>query len=322
MTQTMDTTPSSTEAGGPAPEPDAAMAWSAFEARLVASLTALPARGYLILEHDLSESDDGSHFVQFARRRGGLLAEAVSNLYLTGDRLLDAGQEAALAALGWEAPHPRSKYRRNWSHRWRTPTPDAEAAALAIRTLREAYRVASPGDLRLRRFTRAGEDLPDPALGPRLVDALERAVVAWGTGRVDRVVEAALASVVADPVAIERPDPGRWRITVEGIGIWVQRLDERPPLVRVYAEFLGAVHPGPGLFEMLNAVNTRMVSGRVLWVDGALVVADEVKAPGLSRDGLVLACLGVSRAARRLAAELGAGMQPLPGVTEGPTLAN
>ena len=321
MTQAMDTTLTAVETGGAAPGPDAATAWPAFEARLAASLASLPARGYLILEHDLPESDEGSHFVQFARSRGGLLAEAVSNLYLAGSRLLDAEQGAALAALGWEAPHPRSRHRRNWSRRWPTPTPDAEAAAVAVRSLREAYRVASPADLLLRRFTRTGDDLPDPALGPRLVDALERAVAAWGAGRADRVVEAALASL-ADPGAIGRPEPGRWRVTVDGAALWVQRLDERPPLVRVYADFLGGVRPGPELFETLNAVNTRMLSGRVLWVGGALVVADEVKAPGLSRDGLVLACLGVARSARRLAGELGAGMSPLRGDAGGPTKAN
>ena len=317
MTEVMDSTVAAGEDGGTAAGRDAVTAWSAFEARLTASLAALPAQGYLILEHDLPESDEGSHFVQFARSRAGVLAEAVSNLYLAGNRCLDPEQEAALAALGWEAPHPRSKHRRNWSHRWRTPTPDAEAAALAVRSLREVYRVASPADLCLRRFTRGGEDLPDPDLGPRLVDALERAVAAWGPGRVDRVVESALASV-ADAGAIERPEPGRWSVVVEGVGLWVRRLDERPAVVRVYADFLGGVRPGQELFETLNAVNGRMVAGRVLWIDGTLFVADEVKAPGLSRDGVILACLGVSRAARRLAAELGAGMHPL----SGPTLAN
>ena len=109
---------------------------------------------------------------------------------------------------------------------------------------------------------------------------------------------------------------------VEGVGLWVRRLDERPAVVRVYADFLGGVRPGQELFETLNAVNGRMVAGRVLWIDGTLFVADEVKAPGLSRDGVTLACLGVSRAARRLAAELGAGMHLLSGLADGPTLAN
>jgi hypothetical protein len=322
MTETHEVTWTASGAGaGAVLATDEAAVWAAFEVRLAVSLAALPERAYLILEHDLPESDDGSHFVQFARERAGLLAEAVSNLYLEGGRRLDPGQEATLAELGWEAPHPRSKHRRNWSRRWRTPTPDAEAAALAVRSLREAYRVASPSDLKEVRFARSGEDLPDPVLGLPQVDAFERTVRAWGPKRVDRVVEVALA-VLVGPDGIERPAPGRWDLLLDSVGIRVERLDARPRAVRAYAVFLGGVAPGPELFELLNAVNARLLTGRVLWVDGALIVADEVRAPGLTADGLVLACMELVRSAGRLTGEFGAGMRPFAGDADPSTRTN
>jgi hypothetical protein len=118
------------------------LTWDDFEARLVASL-----------------ERKSLYFVQFAQGgRAGFLAEAVSNRYLTGSAQLAPDQEEAMGALGWQFPDHHATKPENFSRQWPMPAPFADVAALAVRTLREAYAVERPADLVYRRFTRDGHD--------------------------------------------------------------------------------------------------------------------------------------------------------------------
>ena len=284
--------------------------WPDFEGRLAASLLGLPMRSYLILERTI---EGQSHFVQFAREEAGLLEEAVSNLYLTGAAALPAGSDEVLLALGWERPIPSDKNRRNWRRRWPAeepvPVPAAAAAALAVRTLREVYGIASPSDLRYKRFHRDGADLPDPGLGIELI-APEPARVApryAGPRRSSRIPKLVLDVVTTlDPAAaMETLDPASWSMTLQGQTLWVCQI-ERPTLslVRIHAQVLTGVAPSLALLEAINTVNTRLLQGRVLWIEGTVLFSVELPGPGLAPDVLAFTCGTVATMAPFLAREL------------------
>ena len=281
-------------------------AWSELEERLAGSVERLPDLSYLVLERRIPDDEDGVHFVQFARTRGGLLAEAVSNLYLEEARRLDPAQVESLAGLGWDVPLPRSKHYRNWRRRWLTPVPFAEVAALGIRSLREVYGVERPGDLWYRRFARGGAGLPDDALG------IEPAPpTAWAPSRIDATIEAALRWLNA-ATDLDRPEPGTWTVRLRDTRMRVRRIDTTPPLVRVYASFLAAVEPTVALYEALNRANTDLLYGRVLWVNHDLIASVEVPAITLTEDLVHLACQEVAAMSARLAGQFGANLRMAP----------
>jgi hypothetical protein len=139
------------------------MEWEQLARRVGAQLSRMKRRQYLILIVRPFEFDgppvDPNHYVQFAREgKGGLLAEAVSNCFLTGGAMLDAGQELRLHELGWKSPetHPSRRDRENYYRIWDPPVPFEEVADLAVMTFGEIYWAEEPSDLRYKAFDRAG----------------------------------------------------------------------------------------------------------------------------------------------------------------------
>jgi hypothetical protein len=82
----------------------------------------------------------GRYFVQFLCQDGGVWCEAISNTYLEEGTFLDESQEATLRELGWNPPEESLT---NWW--WAAPAElsSDEIAALAVRTVLEAYRMDS-----------------------------------------------------------------------------------------------------------------------------------------------------------------------------------
>ena len=319
---THDPDPSQTN---PEPEPgdkrgtDAeSPAWAAFEARLAASLTALPPASYLIVETRAEAAEASTRYVQFAREERGLLAEAASNLYLRGQAQLGPDQVLVLTELGWDVPKRNSKHKRNWRRQYEVPVPFREVAALAVRTLRDAYSVASPEELVYARFARGGADLPDAGLGLDYRDAQRPGAAgpaAWAPEAIDAAVESVVTSVV-DPEHLQRPTSGTWMLATGGQVVRVTRIPSRPPVVRVWAVFMTGVEVSDALLWTVNEVNTELLLGRVLWHDEDLIVAMEVHVDTDLPRLLRAACFEVTALAGQLTRRFVARLPFSPGGEE------
>jgi hypothetical protein len=149
--------------------------WNEFAARLARRLARMSKRQHLVLmlrpfpPYD-GPSMDPNHYVQFAHGgEDGLLAEAVSNRYLTGVATLDAHAERRLIELGWQPPGtgtwgPRWDASNYWRI-WEPPVPTGEAAMLAVVTFEEVYWAERPSDLVYRAGHPEGRPFSWPDLG-------------------------------------------------------------------------------------------------------------------------------------------------------------
>jgi len=128
---------------------------------VLAKLALDPGRWILILE----DATRTNRYVQFlAFEDGSLVAETVSNVYLTGEDRWTVTDEAALAALGWEPPEPPR--RPNWIVVSAEPVPPVEdLAARAVRTWREVAGLGDRGRLVVELF-----DSPRRGSTPATVD--------------------------------------------------------------------------------------------------------------------------------------------------------
>ncbi len=311
-----------------AAEASADLTWEDFEARVAASLERMALDQFLILSTRPLGDDESLYFVQFAQGgRAGFLAEAVSNRYLTGAAQLAPGQEEAMARLGWQFPDHHATKPENFSRQWPMPVPFAEVAALAVRTLREVYRVERPADLVYRRFTRDGHDFAEPGLG---IDA-ERPTTPRGRGRraaptaaeLTPLVEAALCrflhvgSIALDPA-------GNYPVPSGTAMLFVRVLPFEPPVVRVFAEAFRGMAPTPELLAAINELSGELVFCRALVVNGQVIVATELRGTGIDADDVAWACLvvgtWVERTRAALADDLGPAGFPVSG--SGPKLLN
>ena len=305
-----------------------ALSWDDFEARLVAALERMALDQYLILSSRPAGDDESLYYVQFAQGdRAGFRAEAVSNRYLTGAAQLSPAQEDAMAALGWQFPDPHATKPENFSRQWPMPAPFAEAARLAVRTLREVFGVGRPAELVYRRFTREGHDFAEPGLG---IDA-KRPTTPRRTGQpvaataadLTPLVESALCRFLgAEAVAL---DPaGNYPVPTGTTLLFVRILPFEPPVVRVFAPVFRGMAPTPGLMAALNELNGEMLFCRALVVNGEVIVATELRGAGMTADDVAGGCLVVGTWVQRIRATLADRLGPAgaPGPEPGPALLN
>ena len=291
-----------------------ALSWDDFEARLVAALERMALDQYLILSTRPAGNDGSLYYVQFAQGdRAGFRAEAVSNRYLTGAAQLSPAQEDAMAVLGWQFPDYHATKPENFSRQWPMPAPFAEAARLAIGTLRQVYGVGRPADLDYRRFTREGHDFAEPGLG---IDA-KRPTTPRGKGQpaaatraeLTPLVEAALCgflgigSIALDPA-------GNYPVPTGTTMLFVRILPFEPPVVRVFAPVFRGMAATPELLVALNDLNTELLFCRVLVVNGEVIVATEFRAAGITADDVAWGCLVVGGWVERIGATLVARLGP------------
>jgi hypothetical protein len=304
------------------------LSWDDFEARLVAALERMALDQYLILSTRPAGDDESLYYVQFAQGdRAGFRAEAVSNRYLTGAAQLSPAQEDAMAALGWQFPDPHATKPENFSRQWPMPAPFAEAARLAIGTLRQVYGVGRPADLVYRRFTREGHDFAEPGLG---IDA-ERPTtprrkgqpVAATAGELTPLVETALCRFLGAK-SIELDPAGNYPVPTGTTMLFVRILPFEPPVVRVFAPVFRGMAPTPGLMAALNELNGELLFCRALVVNGEVIVATELRGAGMTADDVAWGCLVVGTWVQRIRATLADRLGPAgaPGPEPGPALLN
>jgi hypothetical protein len=92
---------------------------------------------------------EGNHYIQFtAENDGVVLAEAVSNKYLTGEERLNQATCRMMRELSWNNPGKRSP---NFWKRAFPPVDTADLASLGVRTLHNVFEIISPTGLEIRR---------------------------------------------------------------------------------------------------------------------------------------------------------------------------
>ena len=292
----------------------AELTWADFEARLVSALERMALDQYLILSTRPAGDDESLYFVQFAQGdRAGFLAEAVSNRYLTGAAQLSPAQEEAMAALGWQFPDPHATKPENFSRQWPMPAPFAEAARLAIGTLRQVYAVGRPADLVYRRFTREGHDFAEPGLGidaERPTTPRRKGQPAAATGaELTPLVEAALCRFLGAP-SIALDPAGNYVVPTGTTRLFVRILPFQPPVVRVFAPVFRGMAPTPELLVALNELNAEVLFCRVLVVKGEVIVATELRGAGITADDVAWGCLVVGTWVERIRATLADRLGP------------
>lgn len=284
----------------------AAPTWDELAARLAGALERMPVDSFLILT--TRPTDDGrTYYVQFAHvvdaedRSTALRAEAVGSGYLPADAALTEAQEARLTALGWEAPEA-SDPARNHRIAWAMPAPFEEVAALAIRTLREVYGIASPAELRhVHEFFDRGE-IRDPGLGipaERRSRPRSRRRVRRTAADLAPFVEKALAGPLGVD-AVVRDQDGDYPIRVGSTLIFVRLLEGMPPVVQVFAPVLRDVAASRELLDALNEINGRVRFARVFWANRQVIAVMELTGIDITVEQVAFACVELGNLADHL----------------------
>jgi hypothetical protein len=131
--------------------PPSSDAWDELQRSLATALADLEEDECLIIA-----SKAEHYFVQFSGQgKHGMRAEAVSNAFIMADAKLSAGACENLLCLGWNAPtyvpakgvEEPADGSPNYYVDAATPVPHVRLAALAVKTLRQIYRVRHPVEL-------------------------------------------------------------------------------------------------------------------------------------------------------------------------------
>lgn len=284
--------------------------WKAFERELARTLAALndETERFLIL------SDRRTlRYVQFAVRAGdGLRAEAVSSQSLPEERALGPEEVAAIGALGWSPPTAgpgeqggAAPGTPNHHRDFDCPVDFGAAARLAVRTLREAFRVPRPARLEYEAFERGGAQILLPWLGiarrpppPARKDAPPDGIEA----------------VRARVLAAVREASGETGLTFDAEGdllvlfgraLLVVRAVESPPYVAVHSPVVSGVRRSDALLRRLDELNARIRFARLFESGGTIVAAGEVFEEPFVVEHVVHAC----RVIGQLSNDLGGTLQ-------------
>jgi hypothetical protein len=266
--------------------------WPEFERRLAATLESMRPETFLILT-TLPDPGDRAVYVQFANATTLLRLEAVGNEYLPEARRLDEAAMARMAALGWQRPG-EDEEQHNLFREWPLPAAWAEAASLAVVTLRDVFGLPGPSalvyqvgafgegeaaevDLGIARQVRATEIRDRPRSRHQVPDLA--ALVEEGLKRWLGVTE------------VVRDEDGDYPVRVGSAVVFVRIVDGTPPMVVAFSPILRDVQPSAGLLIALNELNMRIRFGRVFWVANQVVVMTEVTGVDASADQIALVCL-------------------------------
>lgn len=142
--------------------------WDRLADNLAVCLADLSEDEFLILS-----SKRANHFVQFAAQgHFGMRIEATSNAYVAPpEAVLSADAYSAMAELGWKSPTgvPGSEPRDpdgspNFFLDLALPVDFRRVADMAVKTLRQVYRIPHPGQLQYKSFDSSGIEIRFPNL--------------------------------------------------------------------------------------------------------------------------------------------------------------
>jgi hypothetical protein len=278
------------------------LSWALFRRNLAAVLRGM-ARDQFLIVGTREGRGDRNYYVQFAQ--GGLRgfrAEAVANVNLAGSNSLSPAQEAKMTELGWQWPAPEDENDPNFSRQWPQNTPFDQVADLAVKTLRDVYRVSAPAELGYRAFSKAGGAYALPRLGihlqpPRRSSTETRPSVA-STVELRSLMEAAIKRLVGKN-KIERDDQGDIPIRLGNAMVFVRLIAAEPPFVRIFAPVVWGIPESAELLSAINQANLQIPFGRLVWT-GREVMADlHESAVGISLDDIAFGAFQVGTVADR-----------------------
>ncbi len=290
--------------------------WEEFEARLAAALERMKPETYLVVSHARRGRDGAGRYVQFLNfGPPGFRVEASG--HHDPVHALDPDAAGRLGRLGWQWPMPEGEDDRNFHREWPNPAPWPEVAALATRTLRDVFGVASPGRLRyLHRAAVAFEGrLPRLGLGipaARVRKSRQQAasqVSSPALAALDRRLEEALRAFLGLADLI-RDNDGDIPVRVGSALMYVRAVAGTPPLVQLFAPILDEVELTLPLLEALNEINRRILFGRVFWGHRGVIVAMELTGVGLASEQVAFACVQLGTLADHLDDELAVRFGP------------
>jgi len=142
--------------------------WDDFTTELSALIRLLEGKcnRYVVIDRT-----NATRYVQFASLEGrGIVGEAVSDYFLPETDRLPAAVILQLLRLGWQKPTASARGSRNFWRQWPLPAPAADLSALAVKTLREAFAIPAPLELRIRcgEFPSAPHTPSTASLTPRV----------------------------------------------------------------------------------------------------------------------------------------------------------
>ena len=210
--------------------------------------------------------------------------------------------------MGWQWPMTSGDIGRNFSREWPNPAPWAEVAALAVRTLRDVFEIASPADLRYQhggfpsfRGRPAVLELGIPAERVRRQPPATPSATTFGA--MATFLELALRRFLGQDELV-RDEDGDIPIRVGSVIMFVRPVNGAPPLIQLFAPILADVDQTPALLEALNEINRRILFGRLFWTHRGVVVAMELTGVGLSAEQVAFACVQLGNLADHLDDEL------------------
>jgi serine/threonine protein kinase len=126
-----------------------------------------------LLEHNRGRYvviDDASpiRYVQFASLEEGRIdGEAISNYYLKGKERLTPATCRQLLKAGWDSPKGQ---KTNFWRQWSLPSPTEEMVGMALKTLRDIFKIAMPAEFEIR----CGEFPSSPTATTQTLTALAK----------------------------------------------------------------------------------------------------------------------------------------------------
>lgn len=286
------------------PEPvELSGAWATFRDRLAEALGVLEEGQYLILSGTRSP-----YYVQFAMEADSLLwAEAVSDAFLEKGQKLGKAQKNALVKLGWRAPadgrrgrksHGESSGSPNYQGRFEGADAFADAATLAVQTLRDVHGFKKPASLRYHAFEGEGADILIPTLGlGRERVSAEEAVEDVPATLEEEVLEAVREGLGAGDARFDRS--GFLSLEADGELVSVLLLDG-PPCVRLFTPILLDVPDGGETLDVLNTLNFEGRHARFVLDEGTVLAVIDLPAEPFVPDHFVESFLALASAAHEL----------------------
>lgn len=278
-------------------------AWATLRDRLAEALGVMEQGQYLILTGARSP-----YYVQFAMEADSLLwAEAVSDAFLPKGKKLGKAQKDTLAELGWRAPAGDSRGKRsprrssgspNFQGRFEGTDEFADAATIAVQTLRDVHGFRRPASLRYHAFEGEGAEILLPTLG--LGRSQERAEEA--VDEVPASLEEQVLEVVCDDLGVEdaRFDKkGFLALEADGEAVFALLLPD-PPCVRVYAPVLLDVTNEAKALGLLNVLNFEGRHARFVLDEGTVIAVIDLPGEPFVPEHFVEGFLAIASAASEL----------------------
>ncbi len=251
--------------------------WGQFEARVGQALTEIGDDSFSIDLEGETDETGAFPYVQFVGYGDRIRAEVAGNDVLDPTYRIDADQESALVALGWQQPPDVES--PNW---WCDVPRDEVDVALTMVTaaFRQVFGVVHPDFLVSDRLwpddgAEAAEDEPADVEDP--ADCDHAPVMGFPDDYDDlvRMVSQTLAQVCDDDVV--RDDDGDFPIGTDTVPMWV-RVHRQRPMIRIFSYVVRSVRDVRQARIEVGILNKRQDYLKFVLADGVITASFDLPA--------------------------------------------